>query len=99
MREVQIRYRINLISIRYLLYANLSCKPHSSMKNPIGIIITLSFSVCSLLTKANDGAFRVNGNQLIPMYETQVSVKKEILQIRRLNASQAEVDVYYEFST
>ena len=46
---------------------------------------------------ANDGAFRVRGNQLIPMYETDISVKKEILSIRRINKRQAEVDVYYEF--
>ena len=46
---------------------------------------------------ANDGSFRVRGNQLIPMYETDISVKKEILTIRRTNSRQAEVDVYYEF--
>jgi YARHG domain len=46
---------------------------------------------------ANDGSFRVRGNQLIPMYETDISVRKEILTIRRINKRQAEVDVYYEF--
>jgi hypothetical protein len=51
----------------------------------------------SVFGYANDGAFRVNGNQLIPMYETDISVKKEVLSIRRINSKQAEVDVYYEF--
>jgi hypothetical protein len=55
--------------------------------------LLLGFIVCF----ANDGSFRVSGNQLIPMYETDISVKKEILVIRRINRRQAEVDVYYEF--
>src|SRR5689334_15148742 len=46
---------------------------------------------------ANDGAFRVNGNQLIPMYETDISVRKEILTIKRVGPLQAEITVYYEF--
>ncbi len=50
-----------------------------------------------VISNANDGSFRVRGNQLIPMYETDISVKKEILTIRRINSRQAEVDVYYEF--
>lgn len=47
--------------------------------------------------RANDGAFRVNGNQLIPMYETDISVQKEILTIRRMSQTQAQITVYYEF--
>ena len=45
------------------------------------------------------GAFRVNGNQLIPMYETDISVRKEILTINPfffsiiIRAAKAE-DVY-----
>src|SRR5450755_3593936 len=50
-----------------------------------------------LFCHANDGAFRVNGNQLIPMYETDISVKKEILTIKGIGSGQASVDVYYEF--
>jgi hypothetical protein len=60
-------------------------------------LTALALSTGTLFTYANDGAYRVNGNQLIPMYETDISVKKEILSIRRLNDKQAEVDVYYEF--
>jgi YARHG domain len=51
----------------------------------------------SVFTYANDGSFRVEGNQLIPMYETDISVKKEILTIKRLNTNHAIIDVYYEF--
>jgi len=46
---------------------------------------------------ANDGAFRVNGNQLIPMYETDISVRKEILTNKRNADRQAQITVYYEF--
>jgi hypothetical protein len=49
------------------------------------------------LSQANDGAFRAAGNQLIPMYETDISVKKEILTIHRINPTQARIEVYYEF--
>lgn len=50
-----------------------------------------------LFSQANDGAFRAEGNQLIPIYETDISVKKEILTIRRINEKQARIEVYYEF--
>jgi len=56
------------------------------------IILCLPF-----LSHANDGAFRAQGNQLIPMYETDISVKKEVLTIRRINPTQARIEVYYEF--
>lgn len=51
----------------------------------------------SFFCRANDGAFRANGNQLIPMYETDISVRKEILTIQRINPKQARITVYYEF--
>ena len=50
-----------------------------------------------LVCLANDGAFRANGNQLIPMVETDISVKKEILTIKRIDARKVEITVYYEF--
>lgn len=48
-------------------------------------------------TYANDGAYYASGNQLIPIVETDVSVKKEILHIRKINNERIEVSVYYEF--
>ncbi len=45
----------------------------------------------------NDGAYYVSGNQLIPVTETDITVKKEILTIKRKNKKQVEVSVYYEF--
>ena len=51
----------------------------------------------SISSYANDGSFRVDGNQLIPMYETDISVKKEILTIKRSDGRHAIIDVYYEF--
>lgn len=46
---------------------------------------------------ANDGAYRMSGNQLIPIQETTVSVKKEILSIKKVDERFIEVNVYYEF--
>ncbi|OQP45117.1 hypothetical protein A4D02_34465 [Niastella koreensis] len=46
---------------------------------------------------SNDGAFRSAGNQLIPMYETDISVKKEILTINRIGGRKVAITVYYEF--
>ena len=51
----------------------------------------------TLSALANDGTFRVNGNQLIPMYETDISVQKEILTIQRISPTRAQITVYYEF--
>ena len=64
------------------------------MKTPFTPILLLLLPLCSY---ANDGAFRGEGNHLIPMYETDISVAKEILTIRRINATQARIEVYYEF--
>ena len=44
----------------------------------------------------NDGAFYMAGNQLVPINETDISVKKEILYIKKTQEF-AEVSVYYEF--
>jgi len=46
---------------------------------------------------ANDGAFYAKGNQLIPISETQISVKKEVLTLKKINNEEIEVNVYYEF--
>lgn len=53
--------------------------------------------IVGLLARANDGAYYVSGNHLIPMIETRISVKKEILSIKRLPSGLIEVNVYYEF--
>ena len=55
------------------------------------------FLLLPLFSHANDGAFRAQGNQLIPVYETDISVKKEVLTIRRVNETSAQIEVYYEF--
>ena len=46
--------------------------------------------------KANDAVFYATGNQLVPINETEISVKKEILDITREN-NEIHVHVYYEF--
>ena len=45
---------------------------------------------------ANDGVYYANGNHLVPITETDISVRKEVLTITRVG-DQFHVDVYYEF--
>lgn len=46
---------------------------------------------------ANDGAYYASGNHLIPIFETDIAVKKEILTIKKFENRYIEVTVYYEF--
>ena len=66
--------------------------------------LTFLLAVLAFATaKANDGAFYAQGNHLIPITETTISVKKEILTITRVAdtisgwGSMFKVNVYYEF--
>ena len=60
-------------------------------------LIALVFCCLSaLFVSANDGVFYAEGNQLIPITETDISVKKEVLTINRVG-DHLEVTVYYEF--
>ena len=62
------------------------------MKYPllIGALLMLSS------VQSNDGAFYMNGNQLIPIRETQVSLSKEILTVKRVGRT-IYIDVDYTF--
>lgn len=64
------------------------------MKKIISIILAL-FAISAY---ANDGVYYTAGNQLIPLQETTISVKKEILTISLNDEYMAQVDVYYEFN-
>jgi hypothetical protein len=46
---------------------------------------------------ANDGAYYVSGNQLVPVYETDIAVAKEILSIQKLSNGFVRIVVNYEF--
>jgi hypothetical protein len=62
------------------------------MKN----ILFYGFLSCSVFVNANDGAFYMNGNQLIPVNETQVELRKEILTVKRVGRN-ILIDVDYTF--
>jgi hypothetical protein len=66
-------------------------------RNIPGPVLFLLFLLSFTVSYSNDGAFRAAGNQLIPMYETDISVKKEILTITRISSEKATITVYYEF--
>lgn len=61
-------------------------------KTFIFLLAILSF----IGAKANDGVYYASGNHLIPITETDISVKKEVLTINKVGGH-LEVTVYYEF--
>ena len=61
-------------------------------KTLVFLLAVLSF----IGAKANDGVYYASGNQLIPITETDISVKKEVLTINRVG-NHLEITVYYEF--
>lgn len=46
---------------------------------------------------ANDGSFLASGNHLIPIAESNISIRKEILTLKKIRNQIIEVTVYYEF--
>ena len=60
------------------------------------LLLLLLLCTC-LFSRANDGVFYANGNVLVPVAETDISVAKEILTITVGEDDYALVDVYYEF--
>lgn len=62
-----------------------------------GFLVTLLISLQSITLFANDGAYFMSGNQLIPIKETSVQVRKEILSLKRVQNDFLEVTVDYTF--
>lgn len=54
-------------------------------------------AIISINMYANDGAFYFKGNQLVPTSETDITVRKEILSLKKVRNQFIEVTVYYEF--
>ena len=59
--------------------------------------VILCFVLISAMSYANDGVYYASGNHLIPIFETDISVQKEILTVKKINHDFIEVTVYYEF--
>lgn len=63
------------------------------MKKVLVLIVCL---ISVVIAYANDGQYYVDGNQLIPVVETDITVQKEVLTLNRIG-DKIEVTVYYEF--
>jgi len=61
------------------------------------VVFTIAYILLQITAFANDGAFFAKGNQLIPINESGISVKKEILTLKKIRHDFIEVTVYYEF--
>ena len=59
--------------------------------------VLFSLMLLSLFVDANDGAYTLSGNQLVPMKESNISIKKEVLTITRLDDETLDVKVEYTF--
>jgi hypothetical protein len=62
------------------------------------VLCFLFFTIYSIQSIANDGSYYASGNQLIPVFETDVAIKKEILTLKKIRNQFIEVTVYYEFN-
>lgn len=66
-------------------------------------LLTTLFVLICCAAIANDGAFYSQGNQLIPINDSTISVQKEILTVKRVADTSSgwgsciQVNVYYEF--
>lgn len=60
----------------------------------IASLLSLSFIAPAT---ANDGAYYASGNQIIPLQETDIAVKKEVLTIKRIKNDKVQVTVDYTF--
>ena len=58
-----------------------------------GALLALSV----LPMKANDGTYFTSGNQLVPLQETDISIRSEVLTIAITDNNYARIDVNYEF--
>ena len=64
------------------------------MKRFFALVVVMLLAV---MVEANDGIYYTTGNHLVPLVETDISVKKEVLTISLKDDGYAYVDVYYEF--
>lgn len=62
----------------------------------IALTLVLMFALTNL-TKANDGVYYTSGSFLVPLKETDISVRKEVLEIALCKDSFATVTVDYTF--
>lgn len=61
------------------------------------LFLMMVLCLFAFVARGNDGVFFVNGNQLVPLKETDISVAKEVLTISIGDDGFAKVDVQYEF--
>ncbi|HEX3072269.1 MAG TPA: YARHG domain-containing protein [Ignavibacteriales bacterium] len=65
--------------------------------NNMRYYILLGFLIAAVSATGNDGAFFSSGGQLFPKKETVISLKKEILNFRKVEQDYISVRVHFEF--
>ena len=73
-------------------------KRKTSLSSCKEIMLCILMLLCvSFQVQANDGTYYTKGNQLVPLQETDISVRREVLTISLMDNGMARVDVQYEF--
>lgn len=67
--------------------------PHYHLPRALALLAILSIIPAS----ANDSAYFASGNQIIPLQETDIAVKKEVLTIKRISDEKVRIMVDYTF--
>lgn len=67
------------------------------MKNNLTTVVLIGAIFMAPNVLANDGAFFCQGNQLIPIIETDIAVQKEVLRIEKVDNRYVRIDVCYDF--
>ena len=60
-------------------------------------VMALLLAMTALPAAANDGTYYTKGNQLVPLQETSIGIRREVLTISLMDNGYARVDVQYEF--
>ena len=68
-----------------------------SITRPAGLLALVCYVFACFTAWGNDGVYYTRGTQLVPLVETSISVRKEVLTISIMDNGFARVDVYYEF--
>ena len=63
----------------------------------MAVAATMAMLANTCIVHANDAVYLANGNQLVPIHETDISIKKEVLTISLCDDGMARVEVDYEF--
>ena len=67
------------------------------MKRLVFTVLLIATLFFTMSAEANDATYYTKGNHLVPLQETSISIRRELLTISLMDNGYARVDVQYEF--